>query len=162
MSRGQKVIANVVHAFERKNFNANIQIQKNEIKIPFDAITFLLDIIMIEKVAVFFKCLICAKEQKLNKIDVHTERQHTPPRTSFKNGLSKHFAKVARIGKCIVWCVWMHQECFMQEASSTLLSIKQQQLYWCIKELQYCTKEVRFSKEWTKQEIQAKELKWLY
>ena len=72
MSRGQKVIANVVHAFERKNFNANIQIQKNEIKIPFDAITFMLDIIMIEKVAVFFKCLICAKEQKLNKIDVHT------------------------------------------------------------------------------------------
>ena len=53
MSRGQKVIANVVRAFERKNFNANIQIQKNEIKIPFDAITFMLDIIMIEKVAVF-------------------------------------------------------------------------------------------------------------
>lgn len=46
--------------------------KKNEIKIPFDAITFMLDIIMIEKVAVFFKCLICAKEQKLNKIDVHT------------------------------------------------------------------------------------------
>ena len=34
MSRGQKVIANVVRAFERKNFNANIQIQKKRNKNP--------------------------------------------------------------------------------------------------------------------------------